>query len=83
MNMAPRTLSDIVHARRTNFSSDTKSKVEHVMGWDHKSFDLVVSGLDPIRVPDTELAKVVQAWPRFPVEVRKALGIIAGQYRRA
>lgn len=77
-----RTLSDLERGARDNYSAETLSAVEAVLGWAPGSVQRILDGGDPTREQDDDLAAVLAAWPQLDARARRALRAVAEILRR-
>lgn len=68
----PRTVADLVHARRTSFTQVTLSNLERALAWKQGSIvNIARDGVDP--QDEDGLAEIIKAWPTLSPELRDAL----------
>jgi len=70
-------LSDLERGARDNFSSETLTRIEAVLGWAPGAIEGVANGRAVRRLDDTEMARVREAWPRLTLQARLILADLA------
>ena len=78
--ISPRTLFDVRKGERTSYHPESLDRLESGLGWEHGSIERVLSGREPKRKPDPDLARLQHAWRDLPVEVRRTLADVAEFY---
>lgn len=74
----PRTVADLIHARRESFTDDTLSGLERALAWRQGSVSrMAMEGHEP--EDDEGLADIIAAWPSLSPELRAALVRIVGR----
>lgn len=74
----PRTVADLIHARRESFSDSTLSNLERALAWRQGAIlSMALEGKEP--EDDEGLADIIAAWPTLSPEMREVLVRIIGK----
>ncbi len=77
-----RTLHDIHHGTRGNYTAEILTKLESALWWEPGSVERVLAGRgDPVRIPDPHRARIDHAWPDLPLAARAMLADLADRSR--
>lgn len=78
VGVSVRLLGSLEAGEARRYDATTVDRLESALGWAPGSFDRVVNGQPPVVLVDEQLARIVDAWPRLPAEVRRMLSTLAG-----
>lgn len=68
----PRTVADLIHARRETFTDSTLAGLERALAWRQGAImGIAIDGKEP--QDDEGLAEIIAAWPTLSPELRAAL----------
>ena len=79
--ISARILYDLKAGIRESYDTETLARLESGLRWHYGSVERVLAGLEPDRIPDPDLARLLHAWPGLPAAVRRVLADVAEQYR--
>lgn len=79
IGISVRLLGQLEAGERRQYDPTTVHRIESALGWADGSVDRVANGQSPIVERDPLLARIVDAWPRLPVQTRRVLSELAGR----
>ena len=73
VGLSVRTVGALEAGEHRSYDETTVVRVESALGWAPGSLDRVANGGRPIVERDPMLARIVDAWPRLPTEIKRML----------